>query len=86
MYGAVGCDAVIAAGLGDVLLAVEPARQHDFLPEETQDPTVSRRAARVLHAGAGYLLNECEGNVERGVISDHVEPSGSGDTLGRELF
>ncbi|MER6946522.1 hypothetical protein ABT294_21060 [Nonomuraea sp. NPDC000554] len=39
-------DAVIAAELGDVVLAAEPAHRHDRLPEGAQGPAVFRRAAQ----------------------------------------
>nr|WP_245765736.1 hypothetical protein [Nonomuraea jiangxiensis] len=76
-------DAVIAAKLGDVVPAAEPAQHHDRLPEGAQDPAVFRRAApsAFFMQEAGDVLNECAGDVERGTMSNHVEPSGGWDFL-----
>ncbi|GLW13253.1 hypothetical protein Misp01_83810 [Microtetraspora sp. NBRC 13810] len=76
-------DAVIAAEFGDVVLAAEPAQHHDRLPEGAQGSAVFGGAAQsaFIVQEAGDVLNECAGDVERGTMSNHVEPSGGWDFL-----
>jgi hypothetical protein len=62
----------------DVVLAAEPAQHHDCLPERAQRPAAAWGATQsaFLVQESRNVLNECAGDIERGTISNHVEPSG----------
>jgi hypothetical protein len=76
-------DAVVAAEFGHVALTAEPAHHHDRLPERAQDPAAVRGATQSAFflQQAGDVLNECAGDVERGTMSNHVEPFGGWEFL-----
>ncbi len=76
-------DAVIAAELGDVAFAPEPPQHQDRLPERGQGaaPFGGAEPAALVVQQSGNVVNERAGDVERGTMSNHVEPSGRRDFL-----
>ncbi len=73
-----GPDAGNANANRGLVLAAEPAHHHDRLPERAQGSAAFRGATQSAFfvQEPRDVLNECVGDVERGTMSNHVEPFG----------